>query len=72
VEIRIRDNGIGMKEKDLKRVFEPFFSTKSIGKGTGLGLSICRGIIEKHEGQITLSSTYGDGTEVLLRLPLPN
>ncbi|MFX1283417.1 MAG: PAS domain-containing protein [Promethearchaeota archaeon] len=70
IEIRVTDNGIGIKEMNLKRVFEPFFSTKPIGKGTGLGLSICRGIIEKHEGKIKINSTYGSGTEILIMLPI--
>jgi PAS domain S-box-containing protein len=68
-EIKVTDNGNGIKKTDLTRVFEPFFSTKPIGKGTGLGLSICRGIIEKHEGKIKINSTYGRGTEILITIP---
>ncbi|MHA1966271.1 MAG: ATP-binding protein [Candidatus Hodarchaeales archaeon] len=69
IEIKVTDNGIGIKKINLTRVFEPFFSTKSIGKGTGLGLSICRGIIEKHKGKIKINSTYRLGTEVLITIP---
>ncbi len=72
VEIKVIDNGKGIRESDLPRVFEPFFSTKQIGKGTGLGLSICRGIIEKHKGKINLNSTFGKGTEVIIKLPTYN
>ncbi|NVM01799.1 MAG: PAS domain S-box protein [Candidatus Helarchaeota archaeon] len=70
IEIKVIDNGIGIKESDLPRVFEPFFSTKQIGKGTGLGLSICRGIIEKHGGKININSTFGKRTEVIVTLPI--
>ncbi|MFX1422272.1 MAG: PAS domain-containing protein [Promethearchaeota archaeon] len=69
IEIKVADNGIGIKKANLTRIFEPFFSTKPIGKGAGLGLSICRGIIEKHKGKIKISSTYGRGTEILITIP---
>jgi PAS domain S-box-containing protein len=69
IEIKVTDNGIGIKKTNLTRVFEPFFSTKPIGKGTGLGLSICRGIVEKHKGKIKVNSTYGHGTEILITIP---
>ncbi|MFX1450783.1 MAG: PAS domain S-box protein [Promethearchaeota archaeon] len=71
-EIKVFDNGIGIRESDLPRIFEPFFSTKQIGKGTGLGLSICRGIIEKHKGKININSIFGKGTEVVIKLPIQN
>ncbi len=70
VEIKIIDNGVGIKESNFPHLFEPFYSTKSVGQGTGLGLSICRGIIEKHNGQISIDSQYGEGTEVTITLPL--
>ncbi len=69
LEIKMTDNGIGIKKANLTRVFEPFFSTKPLGKGTGLGLSICRGIIEKHKGKIKINSTYGYGTEIRITIP---
>jgi PAS domain S-box-containing protein len=72
IEIKVIDNGIGIKKINLKRVFEPFFSTKPIGKGTGLGLSICRGIIEKHKGEIKVNSIYRHGTEIIIILPINN
>jgi len=72
IEIKIRDNGHGMDKETRDKVFDPFFTTKEIGKGTGLGLSITYGIIEKHEGNIELSSTKGIGTEFRIILPLAN
>ncbi len=69
IEVCVRDNGEGIKEENITKVFEPFFTTKKVGEGTGLGLSIVRGIIEKHNGQITVNSTLGEGTEVKVTLP---
>ncbi len=69
VMLRIIDNGRGIKEEDLPRIFEPFYTTKAVGKGTGLGLSISRGIIEKHGGSLVIKSTYGEGTEAIITLP---
>ncbi|MGI8907884.1 MAG: two-component system sensor histidine kinase NtrB [Candidatus Sumerlaeaceae bacterium] len=66
-EIKIADNGTGMKQRDAARAFEPFFTTKQAG--TGLGLAICRGIVENLAGEISLHSTDGQGTEVLVTLP---
>jgi PAS domain S-box-containing protein len=68
--IIFKDNGIGIKKVDIPRVFEPFFTTKKIGQGTGLGLSIAQGIIEKHKGKIKVTSSYREGTEVKVTLPL--
>ncbi|MHA2297193.1 MAG: PAS domain S-box protein [Candidatus Hodarchaeales archaeon] len=67
VVMRVIDNGEGIQEKDLSKVFIPFFTTKP-GEGTGLGLSICKSIIEKHEGEITVKSSPDKGTEVIVRL----
>ncbi|CAA7611711.1 sensor histidine kinase [Magnetospirillum sp. UT-4] len=68
--IEVSDNGCGIKNRELARVFEPFFSTKEVGKGTGLGLFIVHDIIAKHGGRITVTSTPGQGTSFLIRLPL--
>ncbi len=70
VLIRFADTGCGMQESDLSRVYDPFFTTKGGGDGTGLGLSLVYGLIEKHQGSITISSSPGEGTEVYVRLPL--
>ncbi|MDH4230773.1 MAG: ATP-binding protein [Nitrospirota bacterium] len=64
VTIRIRDNGSGIKEKDLEKVFDPFYTTKK--EGTGLGLSISKKIMQDHGGDIELISTEGKGTTVIL------
>ncbi|TVP74728.1 MAG: response regulator [Gemmatimonadales bacterium] len=69
VVLSVRDEGIGMDERTLSRVFEPFFSTKTKGKGTGLGLSTVYGIITRNGGQVDVESEPGRGT--LFRLYLP-
>jgi len=68
--IRVRDNGIGITEEELKVIFEPFYSTKETGKGTGLGLSVTLGIVESHNGTITVASKKGEYTEFTITLPL--
>ncbi len=67
LELRIRDNGAGMPEHILSRVFDPYFSTKS--DGHGLGLSICHSIVERHGGSIRVESAPGKGTTFIIRLP---
>lgn len=71
VRLAIRDNGCGIARDHLSRIFDPYFSTKSMGqqKGMGLGLAICRSIIDKHEGYIGVESEEGVGTTVQLYLP---
>lgn len=64
------DTGVGMDEETLDRVLEPYFTTKELGKGTGLGLSVVYGIVKKHEGSISISSTPGRGS--LFRVYLPS
>ncbi|MEH2008210.1 ATP-binding protein [Nostoc sp.] len=67
VLIRIADNGLGMSESILKRIFNPFFTTKPVGSGTGLGLSISYSIVVKqHGGNLTCSSAPGKGTEFVI------
>ncbi|GBD91685.1 sensor protein ZraS [bacterium BMS3Abin04] len=68
VEIKIADNGSGIPEEDLPRIFEPFFSTKG-QKGTGLGLAIIWGIIDNHNGTINVESKVNKGTTFTIRLP---
>ncbi len=68
--IRISDDGVGIPEEVMHRVFEPFFTTKDVGQGTGLGLSISYGIIEKHGGQINVTSELGKGTDFDIRIPV--
>ena len=71
VIIQIADNGLGMREEVKQRIFDPMFTTKTVGKGTGLGLSICRQIIEeKHGGNLSCISAPGEGTEFVIEIPL--
>jgi CheY-like chemotaxis protein len=67
--LTVRDTGTGMDEATLQRVFEPFFTTKSLGHGTGLGLAMVHGIMDTHDGVLTLSSRLGVGTEFVLYFP---
>jgi signal transduction histidine kinase len=74
VELSVRDTGSGMPPEVMRRIFEPFFSTKAgpdaSGKGgAGLGLSMCRDIIEAHHGRIRVDSTVGKGTAFTIKLP---
>jgi len=68
VEIAVRDTGIGISPEHLKKVLDPFFTTKE--KGTGLGLSVVYGIIERHGGALKIDSTPGEGTTVTITLPV--
>ncbi|MBF0231715.1 MAG: response regulator [Desulfamplus sp.] len=69
ISISIADNGVGMSEESLSRAFLPFFTTKPVGSGTGVGLSISEHIIKNHNGTISLQSTEGKGTTVIIELP---
>lgn len=68
VEVAVIDNGCGIKEEDIDKVFEPFFSTKEVGTGTGLGLAVVYGIITEHGGNIEIDSKYLEGTTVRFTL----
>lgn len=71
VEIRISDNGLGMPLEIKEKIFEPMFTTKTVGKGTGLGLSISYQIVvEKHQGSLRCDSIPEEGTEFVIRLPI--
>jgi len=70
IRIDVIDTGVGIPERDLQKIFNPFFTTKPVGQGTGLGLSICFGIVKEHEGQIWAESQVGVGTCVTVTLPV--
>ena len=74
VEIRVEDNGVGMSPEVLRKIYDPFFTTKSNPaegqrKGTGLGLAVTYGIVQEHAGTIEVNSTPGEGTVFRLELP---
>ena len=70
VQLSFGDNGHGIAAEHLQRIFDPFFTTKPVGKGTGLGLSLSYGIIQKHQGRITVESKVGVGTTFHIHLPV--
>jgi CheY-like chemotaxis protein len=69
VKVSVADDGIGMEQATIDRVFEPFFSTKRKGEGTGLGLAMVHGIVSQHHGRISVTSAPGEGTRVEFYLP---
>ncbi|MDA2928442.1 ATP-binding protein [Acidobacteria bacterium AH-259-O06] len=68
--VEIQDSGVGISEQDVKRIYDPFFTTKDIGRGTGLGLSVSYGIIQELSGRISVESKRGKGTTFRLHLPI--
>lgn len=70
--IEISDTGPGIPENILPHIFDPFFTTKEEGKGTGLGLSLVYGIVENHNGHISVRSKLGEGATFIIELPLEN
>jgi signal transduction histidine kinase len=69
VEIRVKDNGTGIPQKVLEKIFQPFFTTKPTGQGTGLGLSMSYDIIRAHGGEIKVATKEGEFTEFIVELP---
>ena len=70
VEVTFKDTGHGISEEDMKRLFDPFFTTREVGHGTGLGLAISYGIVKEHQGTILVQSDVGKGTTFIVRLPM--
>jgi signal transduction histidine kinase len=69
ITITVRDNGIGIPQKVIDKIFQPFFTTKPTGQGTGLGLSLSYDIIKAHGGEIRLEGKEGEGAEFIVKLP---
>jgi signal transduction histidine kinase len=69
VEIKVKDNGNGIPQKVLDKIFQPFFTTKPTGQGTGLGLSLSYDIVKSHGGEIIVETKEGEGTDFFIKLP---
>ena len=70
VEIKVADNGNGIPQKALDKIFQPFFTTKPTGQGTGLGLSLSYDIVKAHGGELKVETKEGEGSEFIIQLPL--
>jgi ligand-binding sensor domain-containing protein/signal transduction histidine kinase len=70
MELSFKDNGLGMDQKTLQRICDPFFTTKDVGTGTGLGMAISFGIIEEHGGMLKVTSVIGEGSVISVNIPL--
>lgn len=70
VQISVKDNGIGIPQKVLDKIFQPFFTTKPTGQGTGLGLSIAYDIVKAHGGELKFETNEGDGSKFIIQLPV--
>jgi signal transduction histidine kinase len=70
VEVRVKDNGNGIPQKVVDKIFQPFFTTKPTGIGTGLGLSLSYDIVKAHGGEIKVESKEGEGSEFIITLPV--
>jgi signal transduction histidine kinase len=70
VEIRVADNGNGIPQNIVDKIFQPFFTTKPTGQGTGLGLSLAYDIIKAHGGEIKVGTKEGEGSEFVIQLPI--
>src|SRR5207247_510203 len=70
IEILVQDTGSGISRENIKKIYDPFFTTKAAGKGTGLGLSVSYGIVQEHGGTISVESKPDAGTSFRLELPL--
>ncbi len=70
VQLTIKDNGIGIEQEYLDRIFDPYFTTKEVGKGSGMGLAVVIGIVKSHDGMIKVSSKPGHGTTFYVYFPI--
>jgi len=70
IEVRVKDNGNGIPQKVVDKIFQPFFTTKPTGQGTGLGLSLSYDIIKAHGGEIKIETKEGEGSVFIIQLPI--
>jgi signal transduction histidine kinase len=70
VEVKVADNGNGIPQKILDKIFQPFFTTKPTGQGTGLGLSLSYDIVKAHGGEIKVNTKENEGSEFVIQLPI--
>ncbi len=70
VEIVVKDNGNGIPQKVMDKIYQPFFTTKPTGQGTGLGLSISYDIVKAHGGELKVETKEGEGSEFIINLPI--
>jgi len=70
VEIKVKDNGNGIPQKVLDKIFQPFFTTKPTGQGTGLGLSLSYDIAKAHGGELKVKTKEGEGSEFTIQIPV--
>ena len=68
--ISVRDNGPGIPQKIIDKIFQPFFTTKPTGQGTGLGLSLSYDIVKAHGGELKVETKEGEGSEFIISLPV--
>ena len=72
LELSVRDNGIGISQNVLDKIFQPFFTTKPAGQGTGLGLSLSYDVIKAYGGEIKADTKEGEFAEFVIQLPITN
>nr|WP_214460618.1 ATP-binding protein [Flavihumibacter fluvii] len=70
VQVSVKDNGNGIPDEIVNKIFQPFFTTKPTGQGTGLGLSLCYDIVKAHGGELKVESKEGEGSEFVIQLPV--
>jgi signal transduction histidine kinase len=70
VSITVKDNGPGIPQKVIDKIFQPFFTTKPPGEGTGLGLSLSYDIVKTHGGELKVETKEGEGAEFIIELPI--
>lgn len=70
IEIKVKDNGSGIPQKVVDKIFQPFFTTKPTGQGTGLGLSLSYDIVKAHGGELKVETKENEGSEFIIKLPV--